>query len=41
LDALAIKDALGTLWAYQQPAAVNRFFTRWQKLAVRRRVYPL
>jgi transposase len=39
--AWAIKEALRTLWTYRQPAAVNRFFTRWYGWAVRSRLEPV
>ena len=39
--AWAIKEALRTLWTYQQAAAVKRFFTRWYAWAVRSRLEPV
>lgn len=39
--AWAIKEALRTLWPYRQPAAVKRFFTRWDAWAVRARLEPV
>jgi len=39
--AWAIKEALRTLWTYDQPAAVTRFFTNWYGWAVRSGLTPV
>lgn len=39
--AWAIKEALRRLWAYRQPAAARRFFTRWYGWARRSRLAPV
>jgi transposase len=39
--AWAIKEALRTLWTYERPAAVQRFFTRWYSWAIRSRLAPV
>ena len=39
--AWAIKEALRTLWTFAQPAAVQRFFSRWYGWAVRSRLDPV
>lgn len=39
--AWAIKEALRTLWAYRQPAAVGRFFRQWYGWARRSQLEPI